>query len=351
MSAVAVVSPSADAARPVDEQFGKRQRVCQDQSIHLSSGKRMPSVGFGTLGGHGDALHKDSPSSMGDAVLDALAAGYRHIDCAECYKNEKEMGTALRQAFAKGLRRDEIFVTSKVWNTNHAKNQVRDACLQSLASLGLEYLDLYLVHWPVSFRYTGPALEPDVPRDGEGVVESAKVPLRETWEAMEALVDDGLVRSIGVSNYSAVELSDLLAYCRIAPSVNQVECHPYLAQRSLRRLCAAAGIAVVAFSPLGAAGRRCGESASVTPLRDPLLLSIAEARGCSVAQLILRWLLQEGLAVIPKSANPQRMRENLLVAELPALSDSELTQLRSLDRGVRYNNFDWALGGAMVFGP
>lgn len=319
--------------------------------LELSSGHKMPCLGLGTLGGHGDALRKDSAGAMREAVSRAIEAGYRHVDCAECYKNEEEIGKGLRDALATGLSREELFVTSKVWNTNHAKERVREACLRTLANLNLEFLDLYLVHWPVAFRYTGPELEPDAPRDAEGVIESEKVSLRETWGAMEELVDAGLVRSIGVSNYSTVELSDLLAYCRIAPAVNQVECHPYLAQRSLRRLCSSAGIAVVAFSPLGAAGRQSGEDAPAAPLRDAAVQSLATARGCSAAQLILRWLLQEGLAVIPKSSDPGRLRENLAAADLPALTGAELAGLRALDRGVRFNNFDWAVGGSMVFGP
>lgn len=296
-------------------------------------------------------MRKDSPGAMREAVTKAIEAGYRHIDCAECYKNEGEIGEAVRQALANGLPREDFFVTSKVWNTNHAKERVREACVRTLANLNLDFLDLYLVHWPVAFKYTGPELEPDAPRDAEGVIESEKVSLRETWEAMEALVDAGLVRSIGVSNYSTVELGDLLSYCRIAPAVNQVECHPYLAQRSLRRLCRSANIAVVAFSPFGAAGRQSGEDAAAVPLREAAVQSLADARGCSAAQLILKWLLQEGLAVIPKSSDPGRLRENLAVADLPALTDAELSGLRSLDRGVRFNNFDWAVGGSMVFGP
>lgn len=333
------------------ETADKTRQLDSGPCVPLSSGHRMPRVGLGTLGGHGDALRKDSADIMREAVAQAIGAGYRHIDCAECYKNEAEVGNGLQQAFAQGLSREELFVTSKVWNTKHDKERVREGCIRTLANLNLEYLDLYLVHWPVAFRYTGPELEPDVPRDAEGVVESARVSLRETWEAMEGLVDAGLVRSIGVSNYSTVELSDLLAYCRITPAVNQVECHPYLAQRSLRRLCASADIAVVAFSPFGAAGRRSGEEAPATPLRDAVIQGLADARGCSAAQLILRWLLQEGLAVIPKSSDPGRLRENLLAADLPALTEAELSELRSLDRGVRYNNFDWAVGGSMVFGP
>jgi len=319
--------------------------------LTLSSGFRMPCVGLGTLGGHGDALRKDSGAAMSEAVASAVEAGYRHFDCAECYKNEAEIGHGLQQAFASGVSREDIFITSKVWNTNHAKDRVKAACLRTLANLKLEFLDLYLVHWPVAFKHTGPDLEPDAPRDAEGVIQSEKVSLRETWEAMEGLVDAGLVRSIGVSNYSTVELGDLLSYCRIAPAVNQVECHPYLAQRSLRRLCASAGIAVVAFSPLGAAGRQSGEDAPATPLRDATVQRLADAKGCTAAQLILRWLLQEGMAVIPKSSDAGRLRENLAAADLPPLTDAELEGVRSLDRGVRFNNFDWAVGGSMVFGP
>lgn len=325
------------------------QHCHQNILIRLHTGYDMPGVGFGTLGGHGHAPQSpDSPQTVAQAVEEALIAGYRHLDCAECYGNEAEIGGALCKAFKTGIKRDDIFVTSKVWNTNHSKKHVRNACQQTLKNLGLEYLDLYLIHWPLSFQHTGTAM--GVPRDTNGIVGHGRVPLLETWQEMESLVDDGLVRSIGVSNFSAVELGDLLASCRIRPAVNQVECHPYLAQKNIRQACEAFGCKIVAYSPLGGpANQGCDDKRRV--LSDPTLEKLASNRGCTVAQLVLRWLLQEGIAVIPKSSNKVRLEENLASAALDELSAQEMGLVRCLDCNVRYCNPDWAFGGSQVFEP
>jgi diketogulonate reductase-like aldo/keto reductase len=189
----------------------------------LNDGRKMPALGFGTWGGKDDAdiLARAVKSAIGDV-------GFRALDCAECYGNEREIGVALKEVFDGGkVKRGDVFITSKVWNTNHAPEHVRAACETTLANLQVDKLDLYLVHWPVAFEHSGiDPISDRAPAGADGRVRMARVPLHETWAAMERLVDDGLVASIGVSNYSALLLTDLLSYARIPPAVNQVGLRP-----------------------------------------------------------------------------------------------------------------------------
>ena len=307
----------------------------QVPTIRLPTGVRMPLLGFGTWGGG------DDPNVVAAAVRTAVAVhGYRSLDCAECYKNENEIGAALAELFAsKTVSRDELFITSKVWNTNHAAEHVHAACRRTLRHLGLARLDLYLVHWPFAWQYIGPDLEwgPDnsrMPVDVHGDALMANVPLQETWRAMEELVELGLVREIGVSNFNVQALTDLLTYARIRPSVNQCEIHPYNAQRGLRTFCRKNGIVLTAYSPLGRPGQR-GDGPHL--LQDPTVLHMARRRGLTPSTLLLRWGLQSGIAVIPKSSNSRRQAENMAAA----LPDAELSadEMETLDRLERAHRF------------
>jgi alcohol dehydrogenase (NADP+) len=200
----------------------------------MSSGYRMPALGFGTYS------NTDGPDSMGQAVYNAVNIGYRHFDCAEAYKNEAAVGAGLAKALKDELvARSDLFITSKVWQTNHEPQHVYAACKNSLDNLGLTHVDLYLIHWPLAWEHTNVSCEPLVPTDTKGTVQMSRsgCSLQDTWRAMEKLVEDGLCKSIGVSNFSSAQLADLISYARIQPSVNQIECHPMLSQNNLREMC------------------------------------------------------------------------------------------------------------------
>eukprot|EP00871_Galdieria_phlegrea_P004819 jgi/Galph1/5338/GphlegSOOS_G3970.1 len=257
----------------------------------------IPMIGFGTW--------KAEPGVVGNAVQQAIQVGYRHIDCAAAYCNEKEIGKVFEELFSSGqVKRKDIFVTSKLWNTCHKKEHVLEACKQTLKDLRLDYLDLYLMHWPIAFEYTGLPItgENALPRDAKGKPQLAAVSLKETWQAMEMLVRNGLVKNIGVSNFHIVELLDLLTYCEILPAVNQIELHVYNQQEDLRAFCEKQNIHVTAYSPLG--------SGRVGPLQDPVINQYAKQLEKTPAQVCLGWALQKGVSVIPKSVTPKRIEEN-----------------------------------------
>jgi alcohol dehydrogenase (NADP+) len=263
--------------------------------------------------------------------------GYRHIDCASIYGNEAEIGAALQGALGSGgLTRQDLWITSKLWNDCHAPEQVRPALERSLRALGLEWLDLYLIHWPV-------AQKPGVgmPQRVEEQIPLEQMPLADTWQAMEEMVAAGLVRHIGVSNFSVRKLSDLLERCRRKPEVNQVERHPWLQQNALMQFCRSEDIAVTAYSPLGSP-----ESGQISPLmQDPQVLEIAAEHGCSPAQVLLAWGIACGTAVIPKSVRQERLAANLAAAGL-VLTTADISRLNALDRHQRFvDGSFWDLPG------
>ena len=297
----------------------------------------IPQIGFG--------FWKIAPEDCEATVLEAVRAGYRHFDCAADYGNEQEVGKGIAAAIAQGLcTREELWITSKLWNTFHAPEHVEMACRKSLDDLGLDYLDLYLIHFPIALEFVPieDRYPPEWLRDPEAdnpVMKRARVSLHETWGAMEKLVDQGLARQIGVCNYSTGLVHDLMSYCRIKPSVLQVESHPYLVQPKLMRLARDYGIHVTAFSPLGALsyveiGIAGQEDSTLT---EPVVLAAAEAHGKTPAQVVLRWGIQRGNSIIPKTSNPDRMRENLAITDF-ALSDAEMEAISALDQGRRFND-------------
>lgn len=306
-------------------------------NITLRGGRRMPAVGLG--------LWKIEPSAVPSLVQDAVRVGYRHLDSACDYGNEEAVGEGIRAAIADGdCRREDLWVTSKLWNTYHAPQHVRPAVQRTLGDLGLDYLDLYLVHFPIALQFVpfderyppGWLLDPQTPQRG---MQPVGIPLAETWRAMEALVDEGVVRHIGVCNYNTALLRDLLSYARIFPAVLQVELHPYLTQEKLVRYCREEGIAVTAFSPLGALSyvplQMAGEQESV--LAEPVVRDVAERHGKTPAQVVLRWGVQRGTSVIPKTSRPERLVENLSLFDFE-LSDEEMRAITGLDRGRRFND-------------
>ncbi len=311
--------------------------MSNDQTIPVARGDRMPSVGLG--------LWKIDNDATADMVLAAIEAGYRHLDAACDYGNEREAGRGIRTAIERGLcTREELWVTSKLWNTYHRRQHVRPAIERSLSELGLDYLDLYLIHFPIHLKYVAPEtryppgwyFDPSVemPR-----MEIEAVPLAETWGAMEALHAAGLAKHIGVSNFCCSLLRDLLSYASVRPSVLQVESHPYLVQEKLLRYCQQEQIAYTAFSPLGAGSYVPLGMAQAcdSVLEQSVVHQIAEQQGRTPAQVLLRWGVQRGTAVIPKTSRLERLKENLDLFNF-TLSDAQMNQISALDQHRRFND-------------
>lgn len=291
----------------------------------------MPRLGLGTW--------KSPPNKAGQAVSYALLeSAYLHIDCAAIYGNEAEIGQALHTVFmGKRVARDQVFITSKLWNTMHAANDVAKACKKTLRDLRLDYLDLYLMHWSV------PQSPVSVASNflGSGVLWTPKIPVRETWEAMEALVALGLVKAIGAANFTGPLLVDLLSYAKIKPAVNQIELHPYNQQTNLVTFCHNQGIAVTAYSPLGTPGNIQDKPGQPILLQEPAVIKIAGAHKKSPAQVLIRWGIQRNTIVIPKSITPERIKENSEVFDFE-LSKSETDTLTALERRLRFVDlYDW----------
>ncbi|CAG07845.1 unnamed protein product, partial [Tetraodon nigroviridis] len=292
--------------------------------ITLSTGQKMPTVGLGTW--------KSAPGQVKQAVLAALDCGYTHLDCAAAYGNEQEVGEALalRLGAGKTLRREEVFVTSKLWNTKHEPQDVEEACRSSLTHLGLAYLDLYLMHWPMAFQ-RGKEL---MPRREDGSIRYSDTHYRDTWVAMESLVDKGLVRAIGLSNFNARQTGDIVGMAKHRPVVNQVECHPYLSQTHLLSYCQSTAVCVTAYSPLGSGDRPWASARDPSVLQDPRLGAVAQRYQKTPAQILLRWQVQRGVACIPKSVTPSRIQQNLQVFDF-CLSNDDMKLISSFNRNER----------------
>ena len=306
-------------------------------SIALASGDKLPSVGLG--------MWKIDGADAARIVVEAAECGYRHFDCACDYGNETSIGEGLRRVVSSSVcGRDALWVTSKLWNTYHRREHVRAAAERSLTDLRLDYLDLYLIHFPIAQRFVPfesrypPEwlFDPQAEQPG---VELERIPISETWEAMERLVESGLVRNIGVCNFGCSLLRDLLSHARIAPSVLQVELHPLLTQDKLVRFCREKRIAVTGFSPLGANSYYSLGMADhdESVLNTPVVREIAARRGRTPAQVVLRWGIQRGTAVVPKTVRVERMRENLALFDFE-LESAEMDAISGLNRDRRFND-------------
>ena len=297
----------------------------------------MPRNGFG--------LWKIPREDTAQTVIEAVRAGYRHFDSAADYANECETGEGIAQAIDSGLvARDELWITSKLWNTFHAPDHVEEACRKTLSDLRVDCLDLYLIHFPIALEYV--SIETRYPPEwlydpdaAEPCMKRAAVPLNDTWKAMEALVEKGLTKRIGVCNYSSALLHDLMSYAAIKPAMLQIEAHPYLSQERLIRLAQDYGMDVTAFSPLGAQSyfelnmAEAGESL----LGAAPVLVAAKAHGKTPAQVLLRWGVQRGTAVIPKTTKAERMIENLNIDNFE-LSAVEMAAISALNQNRRFND-------------
>ncbi|MFM0326227.1 aldo/keto reductase [Caballeronia glebae] len=277
-------------------------------------GGRMPALGFGTL--------IPDPATTISATRDALKTGFRHFDCAERYQNEREVGEALRSGLAEEISREDVFMTTKLWNTNHRPERVKPAFDASLERLGLGYLNLYLMHTPFAFQ---PGEEQD-PRDENGnVIYDEGVTLLDTWRAMEDLVGDGRCRAIGLSDIGLDELRPLYEAARIKPAAVQIEAHPYLPETELLDFCKEKGVAFLAFAPLGH-GIRPG------PLEDPVVAAVAGRTGRTPAQVLLAWAVQRGGALLTTPKTAARARENFDVGALPADAFDAINNIQTRQR-------------------
>lgn len=294
--------------------------------IKLNDGNEIPSFGLGTW-------KATNAGEAFEAVKLAIKIGYRHIDCAWVYNNEDEVGKAIRECIDEGIvSREDLWITSKLWNNRHHPDEVEKACRESLEALGLDYLDLYLVHWPMAFSVPFPS-------ENDGYITLEEQPLEKTWAAMEDLKDKGLTRSIGVSNFSTSHLEEILASARTSPAMNQVELHPYLVQEKLMAYCREKNIALTAYSPLGSGGLPDPQDPSkmVSLLEDDTVMRVAQKHNTSVGAVLISWAIRRGTCVIPKSSNPDRIKQNLEASKLP-LDDTDMVALEGLDRSFRFVN-------------
>ncbi|MEM8942550.1 MAG: aldo/keto reductase [Pseudomonadota bacterium] len=299
--------------------------------------KRESKLGLG--------LWKVPKEQCAQVVYDAIQLGYRYLDCACDYGNEKEVGEGLARVFSEGIcTRDELFIASKLWNTYHHSEHVEPALSRTLGDLGIDYLDSYLIHFPIAqefvpFETRYPPewfFHPDATSPH---MQLAPVPLHKTWSAMEVLVHRGLAKSIGVCNYNSGLLRDLMAYATIKPADLQIEVHPYLTQEKLIRLAQSYGIEVTAFSPLGAASymELAMASSDESVLLEPALIETAQRHGKTPAQVALRWGLQRGCSVVTKSSKTERLKENLQLFDFE-LSNDEMAEIAALNRNRRFND-------------
>ncbi|KAJ9704270.1 hypothetical protein PVL29_002706 [Vitis rotundifolia] len=296
-------------------------------AITLNSGFKMPILGLGVWRMDGKDIR--------NLLINAIKIGYRHFDCAADYQNEVEVGEAFAEAFQTGLvKREDLFITTKLWNSDHG--HVIEACKASLKKLQLDYLDLFLIHFPVATKHTGVGTTGSA-LDEDGVLDiDTTISLETTWHAMEELVSVGLVRSIGISNYDIFLTRDCLAYSKVKPAVNQIETHPYFQRDSLVKFCQKHGICVTAHTPLGGSVSNTEWFGSVSCLDDPALKGLAEKYKKTVPQVVLRWGIQRNSAVIPKTSKLERLEENFRVLDFE-LAKEDMDLIGSLDRKHRTN--------------
>ncbi|KAF6214396.1 hypothetical protein GE061_009137 [Apolygus lucorum] len=287
-------------------------------TVKFNNGVEFPILGLGTY-------HAEGAGELNQAVKNAIDVGYRHFDCAYFYKNEKEVGDAIRQKIDEGVvKREDVFITSKLWNNFHRKDLAKAALEKSLADLGVDYVDLFLIHWPCAVKDGWDTM----PLDNNGKLIYSDVDFIETWKALEECVKAGKIKSIGLSNFNKEQILKILDNAEIRPVNNQVECHPYLNQSKLLEFCKSKGIVLTAYRPLSPPDA----FSKVSPLYDPVVEKIAQKYNKTVGQILIRFQTQRGVIAIPKTVTKKRLVENFDVFDF-TLDNEDMNALLNLDRG------------------
>ncbi|RYU97087.1 aldo/keto reductase [Emticicia agri] len=304
--------------------------------LQFSNGDLMPALGLGTW--------KSAKGEIYQTIRTAIEIGYRHFDCAFMYGNEDDIGQAIHDAIKNNeVKREDLWITSKLWNNRHRTEDAQPALEASLKNLQLDYLDLYLIHWPVALIYGV-----NYPQKAEDLISLNELPLSETWQAMIALKEKGLVRHIGVSNFSSKKISQLRDETGVLPEALQVELQPFHQQKALVEFTKQNNIAITGFCPLGSADRPASRVSPNEPklFENKTILNIAQEKGCSPAQVMLAWAVNRGTSVIPKSVNPTRLKDNLEAADI-VLSAGQMERMDALDKHYRFIKGDfWCLEGS-----
>lgn len=321
--------------------------------VTLNNGMKMPLVGLGCW--------KIPNDVCAQQVYDAIKIGYRLFDGAEDYGNEKEVGQGIKKAIADGIvKREDLFVVSKLWNSFHHPDHVKMALKRTLSDLDLEYVDLFYMHFPIAFKYVPfeekypPGFYTGAEDEKKGHITEADVPLIDTWKALEACVDEGLTKSIGISNFNGGLIQDLLRQCRIKPVALQIEHHPYLTQEHLVEYCQAQKIQIVAYSSFGPQSylELGSELAKNTPnlFHHDTINQIANNHRVSPSEVLLRWATQRGIAIIPKSSKKERLETNLNIDSKLTLTHKELEAISRLNKNIRMNDpWTWLDGKFPIF--
>jgi alcohol dehydrogenase (NADP+) len=304
--------------------------------LEFENGDKMPAIGLGTW--------KSAKGEVYQVVRDAINVGYRHFDCALLYGNEEEIGEAFSDAFKAGdVTREELFVTSKLWNNAHQTEFILPNIQKSIDNLQVGYLDLYLIHWPIALKATT-----IFPKEGNEMLSLKEVPLSETWRGMIDLKNKGLAKHIGVSNFSTKKIQSLIDETGVTPEVDQVEMHPLLQQKNLLEFCKSKGIIMTAYAPLGSIDRPENRKTLGEPLlfENQTIIQMAENKGISIGSLLLAWAVNRGTSVIPKTVRKERLIENLAAADIE-LSADEMKKIAEINMNYRYIKGDfWCLEGS-----